>query len=100
MVSVPPNTGSATFGMGQLAILGSVVPGEMNRFGRTNGCQTSDVDEFEVAQIREAWREITDAAGGFVEPGWYLVGTDDHTAAPSGWVGIVDLFGSLVIASP
>ena len=45
------------------------------------------------------WRDLTNAPDGFTQPLTY-VESDDHRCSPPGWVGIVAMAGTLVVASP
>ena len=57
-----------------------------------------DVDDFET--VRSLWRTATSSPNGFARPGWIVVPADGHRAAPDGWVGVIDLRGSVVVATP
>lgn len=57
-----------------------------------------DAGAFET--VRSLWRTATLSQGGFANPGWIVVAADGHHAAPDGWVGVVDLRGSVVVAAP
>ena len=57
-----------------------------------------DADAFET--VRSLWRTATSCPDGFTRPGWIVVPADGHRAAPDGWVGVVDLRGSVVVAAP
>ena len=57
-----------------------------------------DVDDFET--VRSLWRTVTSSPDGFTHRGWTVVPAAGHRAAPEGWVGVVDLRGSVVVATP
>ena len=46
------------------------------------------------------WRDATRCPDGFRAPGWKVVAADGHLAAPAGWVGVVQVLGSVVVAAP
>ena len=58
------------------------------------------LDDGASDQVRRLWRDLMLAPNGFVRPGVVVVAAPDHRAAPPGWVGIVDLAGSVVVAAP
>ena len=50
--------------------------------------------------VRSYWRFATSCPDGFAVPGWVVALADGHQAAPNGWVGVVELRGSAVVAAP
>ena len=57
-----------------------------------------DDEEFET--VRSLWRSATSCPSGFARPGWVVAPSDGHRAAPEGWVGVIELRGSVVVATP
>ena len=57
-----------------------------------------DDDDFNT--VRSLWRTATTSPDGFSRPGWIVEPADGHLAAPNGWVGVIDLRGSVVVATP
>ena len=93
----------------------SLVSGAQTRHDAPHGCSWSVrlrilysnatgvfalITSSDVDRVRVLWRSVTRAPDGFLRPGWTLVGADDHQAPPPGWVGIVELLGSVVISVP
>lgn len=60
-------------------------------------CETGSMPM--LSHVQSLWRDLTDANNGFEEP-VTIVGTDRVRCAPPGWVGVVTLLGSSVVASP
>jgi len=58
------------------------------------------LDDESTVRVRSLWRELMLAPDGFLEPGWVVVASPGHRAAPDGWVGIVEILDSVVIAAP
>ncbi len=58
------------------------------------------LDNESTVRIRSLWRELMRAPEGFLEPGWVVVASSGHRSAPDGWVGIVEILDSVVIAAP
>lgn len=51
-------------------------------------------------RVRDMWRELALAPLGFGEDRCVVVAADGHRAAPAGWVGVIELEGSVVVAAP
>jgi RimJ/RimL family protein N-acetyltransferase len=58
------------------------------------------LDDESTVRVRSLWRELMRAPDGFSEPGWDVVASSGHRSAPDGWVGIVEILDSVVIAAP
>lgn len=54
----------------------------------------------DLEHARALWRDLTDAPNGFTPNTIVVVGSDTHRASPSGWIGIVELAGDVVVACP
>jgi GNAT superfamily N-acetyltransferase len=58
------------------------------------------LDDESTVTVRSLWRELMQAPEGFLRDGWVVVASSGHRSAPDGWVGIVEILGSVVIAAP
>ena len=54
----------------------------------------------DVERVKELWRELTGAPSAFASSDPLFITSDDHRASPPGWVGIVEICGRAVVASP